>query len=54
MSLLRLVPYGILILGFIALKNDGVLDLRFYLPGLAGGIVAGYLFAKALLGPSES
>ncbi len=50
MSLLRLVPYGVLVLGFIALKNNGVLDLRFYLPGLAVGIFTGYLVGKGIFG----
>lgn len=41
-SLTRLVPYGVLVLGFIALKNNQLLDLWYFLPGLAVGIVAGY------------
>ncbi len=41
-SLWRLLPYAVLVLGFIALKNNGLLDLRFYLPALGAGIIAGY------------
>lgn len=41
-SLARLVPYAVLVLGFIALKNNQLLDLWYFLPGLAVGIVAGY------------
>lgn len=40
-SLFRIVPYIFLILGFIALKNNGVLELSFYLPSLFVGIVVG-------------
>lgn len=47
-SLYRLVPYGILVLGFIALNNNGMLNLWYFLPGLAGGIVAGYFSGRAL------
>jgi len=45
-SLFRLVPYIFLILGFIALKNNEVLNLRFYLPALLVGIVAGSIISK--------
>jgi len=45
-SLFRLVPYIFLILGFIALKNNEVLDLRFYLPALLVGIVVGSIISK--------
>jgi len=47
-SMYRLVPYGVLVLGFIALKNNNLLSLWYYLPGLAAGIVAGYLSGRAL------
>ena len=47
-SLFRLVPYIFLILGFIALKNNALLDISIYLPSLLVGIVAGYFFAKEL------
>ena len=47
-SAFRLVPYVFLILGFIALKNNEVLDLVYYLPSLAVGIVTGSLVAKEI------
>jgi hypothetical protein len=47
-SLFRLIPYLFLILGFIALKNNALLDISVYLPSLLVGIVAGYFFAKEL------
>ncbi len=42
-SAYRLVPYLFLIVGFIALQNNGVLDIAIYLPSLLLGIVAGYI-----------
>lgn len=45
-SLFRLLPYLFLILGFIALKNNNLLDLWFYMPSLFLGIVVGYLVSK--------
>jgi hypothetical protein len=45
-SLLRLVPYLFLVLGFIALENNGLLDIKIYLPSLLVGIVVGSLTAK--------
>lgn len=48
MSLYRLVPYIFLVLGFIALKNNQMLELAYYLPGLAAGIMTGYLSGKAV------
>lgn len=47
-SLFRLVPYLFLILGFIALKNNELLDIAVYLPSLLIGIVLGYLSAKEI------
>lgn len=47
-SLYRLVPYLFLILGFIALKNNSLLDIKIYLPSLLVGIIAGYSFSKGL------
>jgi hypothetical protein len=47
-SLYRLVPYLFLILGFIALKNNGLLDISIYLPSLLVGIIAGYFVSKDL------
>ena len=45
-SLFRLVPYLFLIVGFIALQNNGVLDIAIYLPSLLLGIIAGYVVSK--------
>ena len=45
-SLFRLGAYLFLIFGFIALKNNGILNVSIYLPSLGVGIVAGYLFIK--------
>jgi len=47
-SLFRLVPYLLLILGFIALKNNNILDLWVYLPSLFVGILTGSFMAKEL------
>ena len=47
-SLYRIVPYGILVLGFIALKNNNMLLLWYFLPGLAVGIVTGFFSGRAL------
>lgn len=47
-SLFRLLPYLFLVLGFIALKNNEVLDLSFYLPSLMIGIVVGSLVSKEI------
>ena len=47
-SAFRIVPYVFLILGFIALKNNEVLDLTFYLPSLLVGIIAGSLVTKEI------
>jgi hypothetical protein len=47
-SVYRLVPYGILALGFVALKNNGILSLWPYLMGLALGILGGLLVARSL------
>jgi hypothetical protein len=48
LSVYRLVPYGLLVLAFIALKNNQMLSLWYFLPGLAAGIVSGYLSGRAL------
>lgn len=47
-SLFRLLPYLFLVLGFIALKNNGLLDISIYLPSLAVGILAGYFISRDL------
>ncbi len=47
-SLFRLGGYLFLILGFISLKNNNVLDISVYLPSLLVGIVVGYIFSKEI------
>ena len=47
-SLFRLVPYLFLVLGFIALKNNELLELKFYLPSLLLGIIIGAVVSKRL------
>ncbi len=47
-SAFRVVPYIFLVLGFIAMKNNSLLDLNVYLPSLLIGIVAGSLVAKEI------
>lgn len=47
-SLFRLIPYLFLVLGFIALKNNELLDIAIYLPSLLIGIVLGYLSGREL------
>lgn len=47
-SFYRLVPYAFLVLGFIALENNGMLSLIPYLIGLGAGLVVGYRMAKEL------
>ncbi|MEA1956446.1 MAG: hypothetical protein U9N02_08140 [Campylobacterota bacterium] len=47
-SLLRLVPYVFLILGFISLKNNELLNIAIYLPSLLSGIVIGHISGKNL------
>jgi hypothetical protein len=42
----RLFPYIFLILGFIALKNNELLDIAIYLPSLLAGIIIGYVSSK--------
>ncbi len=48
LSLYRLLPYLFLILGFIALKNNELLNIAIYLPSLLIGIVVGYIASKGL------
>lgn len=47
-SLFRLLPYLFLVLGFIALKNNELLDIFIYLPSLLVGIIVGYLSTKEI------
>jgi hypothetical protein len=44
----RLVPYIFLVLGFIALENNGYLDIFVYLPSLLVGIIVGHISSKGL------
>lgn len=48
-SLFRLVPYLFLILGFIALKNNELLNIAIYLPSLLVGIIVGYIVSKKVM-----
>lgn len=48
-SAFRLVPYVFLVLGFIALKNNELLDIAIYLPSLLGGIIVGSISSKEIL-----
>jgi hypothetical protein len=48
LSPLRLGAYLFLVLGFIALNNNHILELIYYLPSLLIGIVAGSIGAKEL------
>ena len=52
-SPLRLVPYAFLILSFIALKNNGLLDIKVYLPSLLIGIIIGYSSTKNIINISK-
>jgi DNA primase large subunit len=48
-SAFRLVPYLFLVLGFIALKNNDILSLWYYLPALTFGIVMGSVISKDVI-----
>lgn len=48
-SLLRLSGYIFLILGFIALKNNHLLNLAIYLPSLMVGIITGHSISKRIV-----
>lgn len=48
-SLFRLIPYLLLVLGFIALKNNDILNLLFYLPALGFGIIIASLISKEVI-----
>ena len=45
-TLYRIAAYLFLVFGFIALKNNHILDVKIYLAALLPGIVAGYLVLK--------
>lgn len=48
-SLFRLLPYLFLVLGFIALKNNELLNIAIYLPSLLVGIVLGSIVSKEFM-----
>jgi len=45
-SAFRIAPYIFLILGFIALKNNELLNIAIYLPSLLSGIIIGSITSK--------
>jgi len=47
-SLFRLIPYLFLVLGFIALKNNDILEISIYLPSLLVGIVVGSISGREI------
>lgn len=47
-SFYRIIPYIFLILGFIALKNNNILEISVYLPSILLGIIVGSLSSKEL------
>jgi len=49
LTAMRLVPYAFLVLGFIALQNNNILELVYYLPALLIGIIAGSMVSKSIL-----
>jgi len=48
-SVFRLVPYVFLVLGFIALKNNNILDISIYLPSLLVGIILGSIISRKIV-----
>lgn len=52
-SLFRIVPYIFLVLGFIALNNNKLLDIKIYLPSLLVGIVVGYIISREVFSPAK-
>jgi DNA primase large subunit len=47
-SLFRLIPYLFLVLGFIALKNNELLNIAIYLPSLLLGIIIGSISGREI------
>jgi len=45
-SVYRLLPYAFLILGFLGLQNNHMMQLLPYMTGLGVGIITGYFLAK--------
>lgn len=48
-SAMRLVPYILLVLGFIGLENNHILELSYYLPALLIGVFAGSFVSREIL-----
>lgn len=48
-SIFRLGGYIFLVLGFIALNNNNLLDVSIYLPALLAGIIVGSISSKSFL-----
>lgn len=49
LSVFRLVPYVFLVLGFIALKNNAVLDISIYLSSILVGIITAHVVSKDIV-----
>ncbi len=47
-SMFRIGAYLFLVLGFISLKNNDILEISIYLPSLLLGIIVGYFSSKEL------
>jgi hypothetical protein len=45
----RLVPYIFLILGFIALENNHILNIKIYLPSILLGVIVAHLTIKDII-----
>jgi hypothetical protein len=45
----RLVPYIFLILGFIALENNHILNIKIYLPSILLGVIVAHLIIKDII-----
>ncbi len=45
-SVYRLLPYAFLVLGFLGLQNNHMMQLLPYMTGLGIGIIIGYFLAK--------
>jgi hypothetical protein len=47
-SIYRVIPYALLIFGFIGLKNNELLLIFPYLMGIGAGVIAAYLIGKTI------
>jgi hypothetical protein len=52
-SIYRMVPYVVLVLGFITLNNNHILMLLPYMSGLGVGVLGGLLSGRVLFVPEE-